>query len=44
VEFATPDHVAKYRFVPGVEIVDGRTIISRAADSWTAWRQFYFIG
>jgi D-amino peptidase len=44
VEFTTPDHVEKYRFVPGVEIVDGRTIISRAADWWTAWRQFYFIG
>jgi D-amino peptidase len=44
VEFATPDHLEKYRFVPGVEIVDSRTIISRAADWWAAWRQFYFIG
>jgi D-amino peptidase len=44
VEFATPDLVAKYHFLPGVEIVDGRTIVSRAADWWTAWRQFYFIG
>jgi len=44
VEFATPDHLAKYRFLPGVEIVDSRTLVSRAADWWTAWRQFYFVG
>ena len=44
VEFVTPDHLEKYRFVPGVEIIDGRTIVSRANDWWTAWRQFYFIG
>jgi D-amino peptidase len=44
VEFVSPDHLEKYRFLPGVEIVDGRTIISRATDWWTAWRQFYFIG
>jgi D-amino peptidase len=44
VEFVTPDHVAKYRFLPGIEIVDSRTILSRAPDWWTAWRQFYFVG
>jgi hypothetical protein len=25
-----------------VEIIDGRTLVSRADDWWTAWRQFYF--
>jgi D-amino peptidase len=44
VEFVTPDHLEKYRFLPGVEIVESRTIVSRAADWWTAWRQFYFVG
>jgi D-amino peptidase len=44
VEFVTPDHLEKYRFLPGVEIVDSRTIVSRAADWWAAWRQFYFVG
>jgi len=44
VEFVTPDHLDKYRFLPGVEIADGRTIVSRAAHWWSAWRQFYFIG
>ena len=26
----------------GGEIADGRTLVSRASDWWTAWRQFYF--
>ncbi len=42
VEFATPDGAAKYRYRPGVEIVEPRTIVSRADDWLTAWRQFYF--
>jgi D-amino peptidase len=42
VEFATPDLAAKYSFRAGVEIVEPRTIVSRA-DTWlAAWRQFYF--
>ena len=32
----------KSRYRSGVEIVDPRTIVSRADDWWTAWRQFYF--
>jgi D-amino peptidase len=43
VEFATPDQLEKYRYVADVEIVDERTLVSRADDWWTAWRQFYFI-
>ena len=43
VEFkgsAAPD---KLRYQAGVERVDGRTIVSRADDWWTAWRQFFFV-
>ena len=36
---AAPDGL---RFRPGVERVDARTIVSRAEDWWTAWRQFFF--
>jgi D-amino peptidase len=42
VELATPDHTEQFRHHPVVEIVDGRTIVSKADDWWTAWRQFYF--
>ena len=38
-------HPRPHRAVPAppcVEIVDPRTIVSRADDWWTAWRQFYF--
>ena len=42
VELATSDHAEQYRHRPEVEIVEGRTIVSRADDWWTAWRQFYF--
>ena len=43
VEYFSPDHVEHFRFVPGVEIVEERTIVSRATDWWTAWRQFFFV-
>ncbi|HEY3766156.1 MAG TPA: M55 family metallopeptidase [Gaiellales bacterium] len=42
VELGTPDHTEQFRHHPVVEIVDPRTIVSRADDWWTAWRQFYF--
>jgi D-amino peptidase len=42
VEYATPDLVAPFRYRAGVEIVEPRTIVSRADDWLTAWRQFYF--
>ena len=42
VEYATPDLVTKFRYRAGVEIVEPRTIVSRAFDWITAWRQFYF--
>lgn len=31
-----------YRYRAGVEIVEPRTIVSRAEEWWAAWRQFYF--
>jgi D-amino peptidase len=42
VELATSDEVERYRHHAVVEIVGGRTLVSRASDWWTAWRQFYF--
>jgi len=42
VQYAQPRDVARLRYRDGVEIVDPRTIVSRADDWWTAWRQFYF--
>jgi D-amino peptidase len=42
VEYTKSDEVERYRHRAGVEVVDGRTIVSRADDWWKAWRQFYF--
>jgi D-amino peptidase len=42
VEFKWTGPVSKLRYRQGVEIVDPRTIVSRADDWWTAWRQFFF--
>jgi D-amino peptidase len=41
VEYMVTTAPEKLRNRPGVELVDGRTIVSRADDWWTAWRQFY---
>jgi D-amino peptidase len=42
VEYKWSDPAAKLRHRPGMELLDDRTIVSRADDWWTAWRQFYF--
>jgi D-amino peptidase len=42
VELATSEEVERYRHHAVVEIINGRTLASRADDWWTAWRQFYF--
>jgi D-amino peptidase len=42
VELSGSDHAEQYRHRPEIEIRDGRTIVSRADDWWTAWKQFYF--
>jgi D-amino peptidase len=42
IELATSEEIERYRHHAVVEIADGRTLVSRADDWWTAWRQFYF--
>ncbi len=42
VEYATTEDPEAFLHRSGVEITDGRTIVSRADDWWSAWRQFYF--
>jgi D-amino peptidase len=42
VEYTKSDEVERYHHRAGVEVVDGRTIVSSADDWWTAWQQFYF--
>jgi D-amino peptidase len=35
-----PNHL---RFQQGVELIDDRTVVSRADDWWSAWKQFFFV-
>src|SRR5881275_3581374 len=42
VEYKGTTAPQKLRFQAGVEIVDPRTIVARADDWWTAWKQFFF--
>jgi D-amino peptidase len=42
VEYKWTEPAANLRHRSGVELVDPRTIISRADDWWTAWKQFFF--
>jgi D-amino peptidase len=42
VEFKNTTDPQKLRGRPGVEVVGDREIVSRAADWWAAWRQFFF--
>jgi D-amino peptidase len=42
VEFKWTDPPDKLRYRAGVERLDPRTIVSRADDWWTAWKQFFF--
>jgi D-amino peptidase len=42
VEFKVTDLPRKLAVLPGVELLDPRTLVSRAEDWWTAWRQFFF--
>jgi D-amino peptidase len=44
VEYKRTAPVQKLRLQSGVELLDGRTIVSRADDWWTAWKQFFFVG
>jgi len=42
VRFTTADRLVEYRNRRGVEQVDELTLVSKAADWWAAWSQFYF--
>jgi D-amino peptidase len=42
VEFTRSNLVEPYHHRHGVEVRDGRRIVSRADDWWSAWKQFYF--
>src|SRR2546429_1425587 len=42
VEYKSTSPPQKLRFQSGVELVDDRTIVSRADDWWSAWKQFFF--
>jgi D-amino peptidase len=43
VEYKHTAAPAQLRFQHGVELVDDRTIVSRADDWWSAWKQFFFV-
>jgi D-amino peptidase len=43
VEYKSTAPPQKLRFQSGVEFIDDRTIVSRAADWWSAWKQFFFV-
>ena len=42
VEFSSPELVEPYRHRLGVEVTGPLTMVSRADDWWSAWRQFFF--
>ena len=42
IELSTPDHAERFRHRPGVEIREGRRVVARADDWWSAWRRLYF--
>jgi D-amino peptidase len=41
VEFMNPSEVAKYQGRRGVEVTGTESVVSRAEDWWTAWRQLF---
>jgi hypothetical protein len=42
VEYKNTNAAHALRFRAGVELLDARTIVSRADTWWDAWKQFYF--
>jgi D-amino peptidase len=42
VEYKWTAPAASLRHRAGVELLDARTLVSRADDWWTAWKQFFF--
>jgi D-amino peptidase len=43
VEFKSTTPPEKLMYQPGLEFPDERTLISRADDWWSAWKQFFFV-
>jgi D-amino peptidase len=43
VEYKSTSPPQKLRFQPGIEFPDDRTLVSRADDWWSAWKQFFFV-
>ena len=41
IDLMRSDLVEPYKNRYGVEVVDGRRLISKADDWWAAWRQFW---
>jgi D-amino peptidase len=42
VEFVNTGAFDEFRHKPGTEVTGDRTLVSQAADWWTAWRQLFF--
>jgi D-amino peptidase len=42
IDFTSPDELERFRNRKDVEVIDARTLVSRADDWWTAWRNFFF--
>jgi D-amino peptidase len=42
VEYKWTAPAARLRCRTGIELLDARTLVSRADDWWTAWKQFFF--
>ena len=42
IDFTSPDELERFRNRKDVEVLDARTLVSRAGDWWTAWRNFFF--
>jgi D-amino peptidase len=43
VEYQSTSPPQQLRFQHGVELIDDRTLVSRADDWWSAWKQFFFV-
>jgi D-amino peptidase len=42
IDFTSTDELDRFRNRKDVEVIDARTLVSRADDWWTAWRNFFF--
>jgi D-aminopeptidase len=42
IELVSPDRADVFRYKHGVEVPEPRTVLSKAEDWWSAWKQFWF--